>query len=294
MSGQLRLARQVRRALGLDWCRPAGMLAVRPGSQVLLLDSSRGRLVAKIGRPEAAAAEAAARAAVGEPRLPLAVPRLVLHDPATGLLVTEHCPGETLADRIRAGDSAAARRAGAALATLQESPPADRTPVGLREHAADLIRPAREQWAGHPLLGDRAARLLRSLLRAEPACVPGRPVHRDLHPRQMLDDGRRTWVLDWEHAAWGDPALDVGNLCGYLRARLEPATAEPAVAAFLAGYADGDHDGALHRAGLYEAFTFLRLACKAARAGRDAEPAVHRLLSLAEQRAAEVGAHVGV
>jgi aminoglycoside phosphotransferase (APT) family kinase protein len=178
-------------------------------------------------------------------------------------------------------------RAGEAVAALQGVPAAG-VPVGLRQHADDLLRPGPGDWDAVPVLAGRAGRLLEVLLHAEQP-VPARWVHRDLHPRQVLDDGRRTWLVDWEHAAAGDPALDVGNLCGYLRARLAPAAAEAAVSAFRAGYACGDRDGALRRAALFEAFTCLRLACKAARPHTGDPGTADRLLTRALRVADEVG-----
>lgn len=37
------------------------------------------------------------------------------------------------------------------------------------------------------------------------------PCHNDLLAGNLLDDGERIWVLDWEYAAMGDPMFDLGN-----------------------------------------------------------------------------------
>jgi thiamine kinase-like enzyme len=37
------------------------------------------------------------------------------------------------------------------------------------------------------------------------------PCHNDLLAGNLLDDGERIWVLDWEYAGMGDPLFDLGN-----------------------------------------------------------------------------------
>ena len=37
------------------------------------------------------------------------------------------------------------------------------------------------------------------------------PCHNDLLAGNLLDDGERIWILDWEYAAMGDPFFDLGN-----------------------------------------------------------------------------------
>ncbi|MFL5847261.1 MAG: phosphotransferase [Solirubrobacteraceae bacterium] len=36
--------------------------------------------------------------------------------------------------------------------------------------------------------------------------------HNDLLPANLLDDGERLWLIDWEYAGMGDPFFDLGNL----------------------------------------------------------------------------------
>ena len=46
------------------------------------------------------------------------------------------------------------------------------------------------------------------------ALPPYKPVlcHNDLLPANLLDDGDRLWIVDWEYAGMGDPFFDLGNL----------------------------------------------------------------------------------
>lgn len=39
-----------------------------------------------------------------------------------------------------------------------------------------------------------------------------RPCHNDLLPANLIDDGGRVMLIDWEYAAMGDPWFDLGNL----------------------------------------------------------------------------------
>lgn len=173
-------------------------------------------------------------------------------------------------------------RAGTALAALHSLPVVAGPTVGLAQCLADLVRPHPGVLAaGLADLGPQVGALLVAVLDAEPSAPPARPVHRDVHLRQLLDDGRRTSLIDWDLAAQGDPALDVGNLVASLRSK---GVEEPAIEAVLDGYASEDRTGALGRLPVYEAFTYLRLACKRYRMhGRVVRPEVERLLDAAER-----------
>ena len=68
---------------------------------------------------------------------------------------------------------------------------------------------------------DRAPRLRRALEGCErlaallPMVVP-RGIHRDFYADQVLADGRRLYLLDFDLYCQGDPALDAGNFLGHL------------------------------------------------------------------------------
>ncbi|MCW2989515.1 MAG: phosphotransferase, partial [Solirubrobacterales bacterium] len=68
-----------------------------------------------------------------------------------------------------------------------------------------------ERGGGLPeALGPAAA----AARRIEEALPPFKPAlcHNDLLPANLLDDGERLWIIDWEYAAMGDPFFDLGNL----------------------------------------------------------------------------------
>jgi len=43
------------------------------------------------------------------------------------------------------------------------------------------------------------------------AGVAPRPCHNDLLNANFIDDGGRSWIVDWEYAGMGDPFFDLGN-----------------------------------------------------------------------------------
>jgi tRNA A-37 threonylcarbamoyl transferase component Bud32 len=284
------MAQVVRERLGLSACRPAGLLRERPGrTRVVALDTSAGLLVAKVtvqGGATRSAGALDALAAVPHAQLhPLRTPLVRLHDPARHLLVYEYVPGDPLADRIAAGQYRVLERAGRAVARLHGAPVTVGPPRGFAGHLADLVRPRLEVLAvAFPALAGQVDHLQGGLVRAagETRGHFG-PVHRDLHPRQLLISTDIVYLVDWDMAAQSDPALDVGNLRAYLRHQLPAALAELTVASFERGYVETGDPAVVERAKVYEALSFVRLACKRYRLnGPSALPVVQRLLNSAE------------
>lgn len=278
--------------LGLD-CYPVHVLGERPGQcRVVQLSTSEGRLLVGKASADGLGKHAAAVAAAlgGRDLFPLAVPRPLGYLAGHRVLIQESVSGFRPSEL----DPASFMQIGAAVARLHTSSVVLGPATSVADHLRDLVRPHPEVLArAFPALSGQIHGLLDGLL-AMPACGTA-PIHRDLHPRQLLLSGSRVWLLDWDLAAQGDPALDVGNFCAYLRARWPEATAEVAVTAFRAGYAPLAGPGVLARVGWFEAFAFLRLACKQFRMqGSAAEPAVTGLLAQAQRcMSAEID-HVAV
>ena len=193
----------------------------------------------------------------------LAVPALLACDAASGVLTQRLAPGRPLLPLLEGSARPRGLRAAAdALAALHHCGATLGRVTTLADHIVDLIHP-------HPRVVGRQLPAFASRLRAVVAALaahprPGRascaPIHRDAHARQMLLDGARLWLLDWDLAAMGDPALDVANFRVYLRTHV--ARGDDAAARFLDHYVR--HDPAIDaRLPPYEALTCLRLACKA-------------------------------
>lgn len=201
---------------------------------------------------------------VGGPRLPAPVgyldeARVVLLGPVPGVPVTA---------RLCAGDGALAERIGAALAALHAAPAALARRHGPADELAPLEARVARLAAADGRLGRRAAAALDRLAALAPAAAAWRcqPVHRDLHPEQVLvgDDGGIGFV-DLDDAALSEPALDVGNFVAHLiwlgcRAPSGAARLRAAAAAFTRAHGSRDRrrDPAVLR--WCEAVALLRLA----------------------------------
>ena len=81
----------------------------------------------------------------------------------------------------------------------------------LREH---LPRVAETR----PELGERIGRLLMACDRLGAAAPPTGKcgIHRDFYPAQVLVEGNRLFLVDFDLYCEGDPALDAGNFLGHL------------------------------------------------------------------------------
>ena len=69
-----------------------------------------------------------------------------------------------------------------------------------------------------PELGPRLARILRACDQLGASVPAPNPcgIHRDFYPAQVLVDGTRLWLVDFDLYCRGDPGLDVGNFIGHL------------------------------------------------------------------------------
>lgn len=154
----------------------------------------------------------------------------------------------------------------------------------LANHMTTLIRPHPQALASaRPELGRRIGSLLAALEAIAPAKGSFRAaIHRDLHLRQMLADDERIWIVDWDLAGVGDPAIDIGNLDVWLETHLARDLASRCRDRFLTGYVDVAGHDAVRRAGTYRGFAYLRLACKRFRLGEDVETRVRPMIEGAE------------
>lgn len=73
--------------------------------------------------------------------------------------------------------------------------------------------------------------------------------HHDLLPANLMDDGERLWLVDWEYGGYGTPLFDLANLAG--NAGLPEADER----ALLAGYFEAEPDS-----GLWRAYRAMKLA----------------------------------
>jgi thiamine kinase-like enzyme len=166
-----------------------------PGAEVLGVDRRR----------EHACALAATRAGVG--------PEVVYAVPEAGLMITRFVPGRTLVPGAPAAPEVV-RRLVAAIRRYHESPPTPGVCSPARLIAAYL---AAARAAGVPLPDD-LPRLTARLAEIAAALEPAPrlvPCHNDLWGANLVDDGERVWIVDWEYAAMGDPYFDLATFAIY-------------------------------------------------------------------------------
>lgn len=216
----------------------------------------------------------------------LPIPAIYAAKRRSRFVLMEWVDGLSLDLLVRAGcGRAPAERAGAAVAHLHSAPATDFHLLTLERLLGEL-NPAPVELPGQ--LGLRAAALASAIgALPDPITRSSGLCHRDLHPRQILDNGQRAIIVDLDQVDRGHPALDLANFSAYLTARI-PEHAFAIEEAFLAGYAAAarsylpGHDAQAES--IYRAFTFLRLAVKAFRLGQAGwERAVDELLGLGQR-----------
>jgi thiamine kinase-like enzyme len=129
--------------------------------------------------------------------------------PRVGTLLTELVPGGHLA-----GD-----RLGAALDTIvdlvatfhRSGPLAGSFPIHrvVEAHARDAAAHGVPAPAVYAHLHDASRRIEAAMAEHSVDAVP---CHNDLLPANLLFDGGRAWLLDFEYAGMNDPFFDLGNL----------------------------------------------------------------------------------
>ena len=222
-----------------------------------------GPMVAKLGLPGEAQRTAtimeAVSSALGRHSV-LVVPRVLWV--RGDVLAMQRLAGESYRTLVPGGHGAVAmRRAGVAIAGLHSLHPPSLRHCTVGDHISDLIRPQPVRLGqALPQLAERIDAILRRVTTDHQPSAGAGVLHRDLHLGQMLAIGERVAVVDWDLAALGDPALDLGNLRAYLCTRL-PAVAARLWDAFVDGYGDAMPVG-IDR---FESLMYLRMASKAYR-----------------------------
>jgi len=141
-----------------------------------------------------------------------------------GALVVGFVPGRTLGDADLAAPAVVAKVA-AQLRALHGGPPF-RGGFDLTGHRNRYLRQAAERGVRLPAafldLADRAA-ALETALGSQPE--PAVPCHNDLVAANVLDDGARVWLVDFEYSAMNVGSFDLGNLVACAHLPADPADA---------------------------------------------------------------------
>jgi thiamine kinase-like enzyme len=156
-------------------------------------------------RSEAALLAVAARAGIAPP--------LVLCDPERRLLVTEWVAGSSLSlSDMR--DARNLRRLAAVLTRLHACPPDSAIgPRSFREQATHLASMLERAGVDtNRALEQESGRRFAAIDEARPMSTP---CHVDVHHRNVIDDGRRLWLVDWEYGGLGNPGYDLAACISY-------------------------------------------------------------------------------
>lgn len=204
---QLLAHRPERRAV---LCTPDGYLKlVRPSRHAGVLE--RARVAASLG---------------------LGAPAVLGSDPTSGTVATAALPGQVLTDLLERGDTGPCVQVGARLAQLHRAAP----PAGTPRHGPEEELQVLRRWTG---LAEQYGLAAGQRLPRLPMPRRQTLIHRDFHDGQVLVDGDRIGLLDFDLMAVGDPALDLANFIAQLELRgVQGRLADPAAAigATLDGY----------------------------------------------------------
>ncbi|HQZ70208.1 MAG: phosphotransferase family protein [Anaerolineae bacterium] len=204
----------LRVALDPDGIRPA------PADAVVYLKVYGTDRAASVGRRTATCAALQ----VGGPQVQL--PPVLAVAPELGLVVIGGLRGEPFLNRLAAGQPGLTGRMAEAMAHLHAITaaqlPGDTFPRhDARRELAPLAARLRDLEATCPPLAGHARAARQSVERvhdrAERLPWRWRLLHRDLHPGQVLVDGSRLAIVDWDDAALGEPAVDLANFAAHLR-----------------------------------------------------------------------------
>jgi aminoglycoside phosphotransferase (APT) family kinase protein len=273
------------------------LLRYRPHQRCVLLYACQGaEAIAKVYQHRERAAitwavmrELHARA----PSLGLVVPTPLAFVRSGNLVLMTRVAGSSLKQAIRETPNASratelAECAASSLVALHGLRVVGGEERSFAEELAQLRRRAARFQTVAPVLGAEVDDVLARLTALAPQLAwRGRSfVHGDFKPSQLLLDGDRLALVDFDRAARGDPALDVGNFMAQFRkeaVRGGPEHLRPVAARFLAAYdALSPRRPVAQRALAFEALALARMAVRSfrrspylyARTGPDSLPSL--------------------
>lgn len=226
----------------------------------------------------------------------LHTPQSLAFQPQTGLHWQQAAAGVPLLDLAPLPAAPQAARLGALLAALHATPVASAHTVDGAELGAHALAVAGLLREHDARLAPALALLLRELapLATDLAQAPLATLHGDLHARNVLVDGDRWTLIDWDSAQRGPALLELGSVCADLlyRALLlqRPAAAAFApIEALLDAYR-ADSSTAIGEPALARATAFCLLTQRAYRCLANLKPGRLALLPALVELAAAVAA----
>jgi hypothetical protein len=149
----------------------------------------------------------------------IAIPEPLGHVPVLHAWLQRKAPGVPLTDMLGDGERPARMpRVAAAARKVHRAGVAPRRAHTMADEVAILHERLGALAAARPRLARRLERVLAACDRIgaatpEPVACG---IHRDFYGDQVLVDGDRLWLLDFDLYCEGDPAVDAGNFIGHL------------------------------------------------------------------------------
>ena len=198
----------------------------------------------------------------------LLVPRRIGKSDGHLVLAFEWMRGRLLSEALldRGLGAVALERVGTALAKVHTGRGAGLAHLTREAEASGLLSVAAGLAFLCPDIAERVQTLAREIaLRLIREPEVGHPIHGDFYAKQVLLDDDRVVILDFDSAAAGDPAADLGLFIahlerGALRRSVPHDRVEPYADALLSGYSRATRESSPSRVGLYTAAGLLRLA----------------------------------
>src|SRR4051812_42796585 len=135
----------------------------------------------------------------------------VLYFGADGIMLTAFVEGAEALTRESLGERAGTvERVAAALRNLHDrAEPFARIydPLGTMESYLDLLSGVTSLPLDEARAGVRGVEAIRSVLASRP--VERKPCHCDPTGRNLLDEGEKVWLVDWEYSGQNDPVWDL-------------------------------------------------------------------------------------
>ncbi len=149
----------------------------------------------------------------------VSVPEPLAVIPSLKMWLQRKVPGEVASKLLAGPDGVAlARRIAEAIHKLHRA----NVPTERAHSMADELRILHECLgklsAAQPTLQPRLARILAACDRLAASVPAPRTcgIHRDFYPAQVIVDGARLWLIDFDLYCQGDPGLDLGNFIGHI------------------------------------------------------------------------------
>jgi|SRR5262245_33958619 len=195
----------------------------------------------------------------------IAIPEVVAYLPDLSLILQEEVGGRPVGEYLATPQAEyAVRRMARAVSKLHRTPLRVGEPYLLEDYL-------RRCHPTHEVLGmrvpevssaiDEIVQESRRLLATYRECKPA-VMHGDFHMAQVHVGAERTWMIDFDACATGDPAADLGNVLVFLKDKKRVPQVQRLVDACLDEYFKTMPAEILLRVPLFEALTNLRRACK--------------------------------